>query len=457
MIAFCHFSCVSFLATISYFAETMKLKQVGYSLLAFGAAFASAIPASAANFTTVAGGLNNPVGITFGPDGSLYVGETGTGGDTDRCQTSPFESLKICAGQSGSLTKVDLGTGTQTRVITNFDSTAYQPSLEQGSGLQEIAFDSEGNAYLLAGYGGYPGNRDADLFELGQGIELPPGQGIVGLPIEDPDRLLDAPNLAKLFRVDLATQELTEIFDFAEYELLNNLDGADYNSYPFAFAIKDDSAYVADAGANVIYNIALDGQLLDAFAAPTQLVENAEAPPAFPLPDGPLELQSVPTGIATGPDGAVYYGELTGFPFPEGEARVFRIDPETGEPEVFLDGFTQIVDIAFDEQGNLLVVQFADEAQWKNSVEGSLKNLPASVIKVTPDGSRTTIASEGIFSATGIQVGPDGGIYVANNAVGTDGSVIRLDGAKSVPEPGTILGLLLFGGAATLGLKRSRI
>ncbi|WP_413166930.1 ScyD/ScyE family protein [Capilliphycus salinus ALCB114379] len=328
----------------------MKLKQVSHTLLTFGAVFASAIPASAANFTTIADGLNNPVGITLGSDGSLYVAETGTGGNTDRCQTSPFGTVTICAGQSGSLTKVDLASGTQTQVLTNFDSTAYQPSQEQGSGIQEIAFDSEGNAYLLSGYGGYPGNRDADLFELGQGIELPPEQNIVGLPIEDPERLLDAPNLAKLFRLNLETQELTEIFDFAEYELLNNLDGADYNSYPFAIAIKDDSAYVADAGANAIYNIGLDGELLDAFAAPTLLVENVEAPPAFPLPDGPFELQSVPTGITVGPDNAVYYAELTGFPFPEGEARIFRIN-EAGEPEVYLDGFTQLIDVAFDRQG----------------------------------------------------------------------------------------------------------
>ncbi|WP_413166931.1 PEP-CTERM sorting domain-containing protein [Capilliphycus salinus ALCB114379] len=104
-------------------------------------------------------------------------------------------------------------------------------------------------------------------------------------------------------------------------------------------------------------------------------------------------------------------------------------------------------------RGNLYALQFADEAQWKNSVEGSLKNLPASVIKITPDGDRTTIAFDGIFSATGLQVGPDGGIYVANNAIGTNGSVIRLDDAKSVPEPATILGLLFFGSAAIIGLK----
>ena len=438
----------------------MKLKQVGYSLLTFTALFASPMSAEAASFTTVADGLNNPSGITFGPDGSLYVGETGTGGDTDRCQISPSAPGSfICAGQTGSVTKVDLASGTQTRVVENFDSLAIQPSLEQGAGPQEIAFDSLGNAYLVTGYAGYPANRDLEIFELAQDVEpdLPPGQEVFAPPKENPDDLLNVPDLGKLFKIDLATQELTELFDFAKYELFNNVDGGDYVINPFAIAILDNSAYVADAGANVIYNIGLDGELIDAFAAPTQIVEDVESPPNFPIPDGPYELQSVPTGITVGPDGAVYYAELTAVPFPEGEARVFRINPETGEPEVFADGFTQITDIAFDPEGNLLVLQFADEAQWKNSVEGSLKDLPASVIKLRPgDGKRKTIASEGIFSATGIEVGPDGGIYVSNNAIGTDGSVIRFDNTKSVPEPGTLLGLLFFGGATIMGLKRRR-
>lgn len=154
----------------------MKLKQVGYSLLTFCAVFTSVLPAQAANFTTIADGLNNPGGITFSPDGSLYVTETGIGGD-GICQLSVIDP-SLCAGQTGAIVKVDLGRGTQTRVIDNFDSLALRPTLEQGRGPQEIAFDSQGDAYLVTGYGIYPGDRDVKIFELAQDIEpnLPPSK-----------------------------------------------------------------------------------------------------------------------------------------------------------------------------------------------------------------------------------------------------------------------------------------
>ena len=56
-----------------------------------------AVPSPAGALTgpqVVASGLDNPRGITLGPDGTLYVAEAGRGGSGVR--QSPFPPVRIC-------------------------------------------------------------------------------------------------------------------------------------------------------------------------------------------------------------------------------------------------------------------------------------------------------------------------------------------------------------------------
>jgi hypothetical protein len=39
-----------------------------------------------------------------------------------------------------------------------------------------------------------------------------------------------------------------------------------------------------------------------------------------------IEVASVPTGVAIGPDKALYISQLTGVPFPEGKASIFVLE-----------------------------------------------------------------------------------------------------------------------------------
>jgi hypothetical protein len=116
-------------------------------------------------------------------------------------------------------------------------------------------------------------------------------------------------------------------------------------------------------------------------------------------------MQSVPTTVVRGPDGAYYYvGELTGFPFPVGGARVWRVVPGH-QPTVFAADFTNIIDITFDRRGHLLVLEIFKNGLLSGDPTGAL-------VRVARDGSRTEIASAGLVTPTSVAVGEDNALYV---------------------------------------------
>ncbi|MEH2373648.1 ScyD/ScyE family protein [Nostoc sp.] len=437
----------------------MKIKSFVLTSATFCfAAICGAPSVQAATLTTIVDGISNARGVSFGPDGSLYVAEPGIGGNGN-CQPSPSTLFQpICAGNTSSLVKVTPD-GTKQRLLTNFESLAEQPTGNQGAGIEDIQFDSLGNAYLLTGFAGYPGNRDLATHNLASQFPLPQKQ-LATFPPSTADKVLNTPLLGQLYKADLKTGSLKSIFDFAKYEITKNPDKGDVVTNPYDLTVNGDSAYVVDGGGNTAYKIKLDGSKSQAIAIPKTIVSNSVLPPGLKLPPGLLDelpggkiaIQAVPTGGTIGPDGALYVGEYTGFPYPAGKSRIFRIGKDE-KPEVFLDGFTHITDLTFDKKGNLLVLQFSDKSQ----LGGDITNLPGSLIQVSPDGTRTTLvaAGQGLDSADGIAVGPDGKIYITNRGVGPGlGEVVRVD-TKVVPEASSSIGLIAVGilGATSM-LKR---
>ncbi|MBB4690490.1 ScyD/ScyE family protein [Paractinoplanes abujensis] len=118
------------------------------------------------------------------------------------------------------------------------------------------------------------------------------------------------------------------------------------------------------------------------------------------LPDGtprggPVRMPPVPSAVAMGPDGAFYVGELTGFPFPPGRARVWRVVPGR-PPEVYAGGFTAVVDLDWGP-GGLYVLELARHGLLSGDRTGAL-------LRVEGSGRRATIASDGLAAPSGLTI-----------------------------------------------------
>ena len=97
-------------------AAPAKLKSPSQAM----AAAAKGGSGGSGGLKVVAEGLNNPRGIGIGPDGALYVAESGKGG-TGLCIPGP-EGDQACFGRSGSVTRITRHS--QQRVLTGLPSTA---------------------------------------------------------------------------------------------------------------------------------------------------------------------------------------------------------------------------------------------------------------------------------------------------------------------------------------------
>lgn len=413
----------------------MKLKPLTITFLTFCVAtFSGMKAASAASFSVIANGLYNAGGLSFGPDGNLYVTEAGIGG-SGACVPPPSgQGDSLCYGTSGAVTKIE--NGKAERILTGLPSLAL-PDGTGGTGPRDIQFDAQGKPYVLIGYGANPTFRDRNLGNT---------------------------DLGKIIAPDFKTNSWTSVADLANYELANNPDGSDVGSNPLGFVIDGKRLVVADAGANDLLSINTDSKNLQAITAfPQDILTNPIFPPSGTPSNEPAQVpskgeaarsqfatQAVPSSVVKGPDGAYYVSQFTGFPFPEGGAKIYRVGAD-GKPTVYADGFTQLTDLDFDTEGNLYALQYANQSAWKGNFDGS-------VIKIATDGTRTTLLSgNGLESPSALTIGSDGAVYVTNRGDRPGlGQVLRIENIKSVPEPDSVLGVLAIGALGVGWLHKKR-
>ena len=330
---------------------------------------------------TVAGGLDNPRGLAFGLDGSLYVAEAGRGG-AGPCFPGP--EGEACFGDSGAVTRI--GYGKVRRVVTGLPSIAA-PDGTNAVGPSDVS--GHGRLHFTVGLGADPALR----------AQLPP---------------LAAEASGWLLRDSV--RGWRQVADVAGFEASANPDGRAPDSNPQSLLATRGGFLVADAGGNSLVRVSPNGSLSTVATFPDQLVD---APPMMGLPPGTkIPSEAVPTSVVRGPDGAYYVGTLTGFPFAPGSARVFRVVPGR-TPTVYASGFTNIIDLAFGPGGKLYVLEIAHNGLLSGDQTGAL-------IRVGRDGSQTIVASEGLTAPAGLAI-KGRSAYVSNcgTCVGT-GSVLRI-------------------------------
>ena len=352
-------------------------------LLLVGAALALTAPAAnAATVETIATGLDNPRHLAFGGQ-ALFVMEAGRGGEGP-CVPGP-EGGTVCVGDSGAVTMVTRQG--QRRVVEGLASFA-----EEGSGNGAIGphgIDISRNGFFITNGGPTGLNRDE-------------------LAAENP--------VADLFGRVLGVRRngrIARLVDVWDFERDNNPDGEVGNPAIDSNAVDvlDDRGrlVIADAGGNTLLRTRRHGSLRVLNVFPN-------------TPPEPTGMQAVPTGVVKGPRGDYFMSQLTGFPFPVGGASVYRVDRRTGAAEVFAGGFTNIMDLAFDGDGTLWVLEIDHDSLLTPNPEGAIYAVDRKGNKRQLELDPGTLTHPG-----GITVGPDGALYVTNHGdTAGNGEVLRI-------------------------------
>lgn len=417
-----------------------------------------AMAVTATETQVVAEGLDNPRGMDHvAPEQGveapelLFIAENGTGGDAPCVQAGdpedpndPSTAPQMCYGATGAITMVDLDTGEQRRVVTELPSLALK-----GGGGNEAT----GPADVSVVPGSYDGTTASLRIVIG-----------LGAPPTERDKLgAQGADLGTLIAVDVdttpqgqpATAEDWEVVaDIAAFEQENDPvtstdpetgEQGPPESNPHAVLALGDQTLVVDAGGNTLLSVdessplppltspSYDVTLAEAFESD----RTAPAPDFIGAPPGTMiPYETVPTTVAQVTDGAdddtepdILVGELTGFPFPVGEANLYQVDLDPGtDPVVHESGFTTVADIAErdliatnDEPGDLFVAEFGHD--------GLLTEVPVgAVVRDRGEGGRQALLTRELSFPGGVAVDSEELVYVTNGGIeaGT-GSVLVFD------------------------------
>jgi len=350
---------------------------------------ASPVPLSS-NVTVIAEGLNNPRGLEFGSDGTIYVAEAGTGGTTStdgQCEQVPPPLGPYTGGDTASISTVD-ASGTVTKLVDGLPST--QTTAETGGdiiGVADVAQIDGTWYYLLAGGGCSHGHADT-------------------------------PNGVYKINADGTTALVADLSAFIQANPVAQSNAADFEPDEtwYSMVAQDGMLYVVGPNHGEVDKV--DPTSGDV----TRLVDTSAT-----------YGHSVPTSIAVGPDGNFYVSTLDTFPILNGDASVYKIT-STGDISTVSDGVTASTGIAIDSSGNIYVLETSGPAS------GGLPFTPGTgrVVMLDPAGLVSTVVASGLTQPTGLTIGPDGNLYASNFGWASppgSGQIVKITIVSSTATP----------------------
>ena len=337
--------------------------------------------------------LDNPRGIVVGTDGALLVAEAGTGYDA----VDPTEmtgKLTLFVDQNGDGDFDDAGE--MDRWFSHFPTynalQFFGTGRDEVNGPGDLLQHPDGRIYLTVD----GGLDDMALYEISP-------EGRIGRTLAD----------------------------------RSNMNG-------IAFASGYERIYMVESTGNRLAEVTLDNGEYRAIVD-FQLLDSSQ--------------QAVPAGVAVDPrTGEVLVALFSGtavnannqtVPLVAGDAKVVRVNPETGAGVDMVVGLTAVVDVATDPDGNLIVVEMTrDHAQRlprlhdlfnpdAEPVHGGYLRYNGRVSVYPADGSQPRVLADELDMPTNITIGPDGALYISVGQ-GTPGRPI-----PGPDEPTTITGQII--------------
>ncbi len=293
----------------------------------------------------IADGLNNPRQLFYAADGTLYIAEAGLAGD----ESIEGDFGPVLAGNTARVVSVPPEGGEPTVVVDNLPSAQ---AFENIVGANSVYVTEDGTLWIVIG-------------------NAPPEM-----------------DYARGVLVLNASGEEQRFIDFQAIEEAQNPDGEDIATNPVDIDVSADGMiYIMDASGNALYRMTADGE-----------------PEVFAV----WEELPVPTSVSVGPEGDIFVGFLSAFPFPPGSARVERWSPE-GELVETYEGLTAVTDVLAADDGTVYAVEMSGsfgDAGWTPNA--------GRVLSVSADG--ITPLAEGLNFPYGLAMAADGTLIVSMNS-----------------------------------------